>query len=170
MNINGDQWRAGTGCHWMAFCSASDSSAPLMGSGWLDSIMSPDTLWRGCKLSIRPLSSPPMLPDLFLLSPPHSLWSSCHHSPCSYFPFSLLRAFYIPTPTRAFMLGLSWSASYVHTDMKCAQVDWSNEQRQSLTHVEFKGNMTCLGLWLNVCIALKRLLYFSLEKKVILTL
>lgn len=56
MNINGDRWRAGTGCQWMAFCSASDSSAPLMGSAWLDSIMSPDTLWRGCKLSISPLS------------------------------------------------------------------------------------------------------------------
>lgn len=56
MNINGDRWRAGTGRRWMAFCSASDSSAPLMGSAWLDSIMSPDTLWRGCKLSIRPLS------------------------------------------------------------------------------------------------------------------
>lgn len=71
MNINASRWRAGPGCRSMDFCSASNSSAPLMGSAWLDSIMSRDILWRGCKLSIRP---PP--PHSFSLSLRFSFSSS----------------------------------------------------------------------------------------------
>lgn len=140
MNINGDQWRAGTGCRWMAFCSASDSSAPLMGSAWLDSIMSPDTLWRGCKLSIRPLSPPLMLPRLLLLSSPRSPWSSCHHSPCSYSPFSLLTAFYILAPPPAFMFGLprfalkilTWISSRLNEIMSAEKVMHMQNSRKIL--------------------------------------
>lgn len=44
----------------------------LMGSAWLDSIMSPDTLWRGCKLSISLPPSPrssSSLAAVFILFP-----------------------------------------------------------------------------------------------------
>lgn len=144
MNINGDQWRAGTGCRWMAFCSASDSSAPLMGSAWLDSIMSPDTLWRGCKLSIRPPSPPLMLARLLLLSWARSPWSSCHHSPCSYFPFSLLTAFYILAPTSRFPVK-SVSICPEDIDMNFIQVEWNNKCWEGHVHAKFKENIVCLG-------------------------
>lgn len=145
MNINGDRWRAGTGCQWMAFCSASDSNAPLMGSAWLDSIMSPDTLWRGCKLSIRPLSlslSPPfMLPHLLLLSAPCSLWSFCHHSPCSYFPFFSSCSLSHIKSTSCFCV---WSILIYlkDIDMNCIQEEWKKVSREVHEHFSRTNSLT----------------------------
>lgn len=127
MNINGDQWRAGSGCRWMAFCSASDSSTPLMGSAWLDSIMSPDTLWRGCKLSIRPLSSLHASPSLaaavfpsflMIILPSFTLLTS-NFTASSYSPLHINSASCFPVSSASICCG--------HIDMNFTQVEWHNE-------------------------------------------
>lgn len=137
MNINGDRWRAGTGCQWMAFCSASDSSAPLMGSAWLDSIMSPDTLWRGCKFSIRPPPPPSaavfasfpviILPSFTLLLLPISSSYSLHilaRPPC-------FRVRFV-------------SICPEDIDMSRIQVGWNNERGEGHAHAKFKENTAFL--------------------------
>lgn len=83
----------------------------LMGSAWLDSIMSPDTLWRGCKLSISLPPSPrssSSLAAVFILFPMIILPSFTlllRLIPSSY---SFLRISFVPCfPFRFFLISLN---------------------------------------------------------------
>lgn len=107
---------------------------PLMGSAWLDSIMSPDTLWRGCKLSIRPPPTPISRRCLPLVPRDHL---AIIHLAISQ---PLRTAFHILTPPLVFPV---FDLPPKNIDMNIIQAGWNDEQRRSCTYNINQFTVTC---------------------------